>query len=164
MRRRDLFTGGFALAAITLLARPAEASRRDRVLLAAALAMVGPEGERTFEEGRWDPVGDADLLLGRLAPDQRRLLNVAFRLLAGWPTGGSSFSKLSVEQRRHWLALWRVSDNALQRSVWGVLHSIACSSFSSGPAWELMEYPGPNVGTSRPLGQTVLFEWDEVVP
>jgi len=167
MRRRDLLTGGFALAGLTLLVRPvpAHAGRVDRVILASALAMCGPAAITAFESGRWDPVLDAHLLMGKLAPDQQRLLRIAFRLLDGWPKGLKPFSKLPVDERVRWLETWRVSDNELQRSVWGVLHSLCVSSFSGGPAgWEVMDYPGPALSGSRPLGQTVSFDWDEAVP
>lgn len=156
------------MAALTLLVRPdrVEAgSRVDRVLLAAALAMVGPAGEAAHAAGRWDPVADASKLMAGLAPDQARLLKIGFRLMDGWPKGFTPFSKLPMDERRACLELWRESDNDLQRSIWGVLHSLSVSSFAAGEAgWELMGYPGPNVGTQRPLGQTQAFEWDEVVP
>ncbi len=174
LRRRDLLTGGFALAAVCTLLQPSRARATERnnlsaktedIVVAAALAMVGPAGEKAYVAGTWDPGGDIDQLLGHLAPDQRRLLNIAFRLLDRWPKGLRPFRKLSVEERREWLAVWRVSDNALQRSAWGILHSACCSSFSANqPGWDRMGYPGPIVGTDRPLGQTVGFEWDEVVP
>jgi len=174
LRRRDLLSGGFALAAVCVLLQPGPAkatgrenlsSRAESIVVAAALAMVGPAGEKAHAAGSWDPGQDVDRLLGHLAPDQRRLLNIAFRLLDRWPKGRRPFRKLSVEERREWLAVWRVSDNALQRSAWGVLHAACCSSFSANqPGWDRMGYPGPIIGTDRPLGQTVAFEWDELVP
>ena len=168
MRRRDLLTGGFALAGLSLLVRPEPAlagSRLDRVLLAAATAMCGPASVTAQAAGRWDPVADAHELISKLPPDQQRVVRLAIRLLDGWPKGLKPFSKLPIDERVAWLETWRVSDNELQRSVWGLLHSLTASSFSAGEAgWEVMSYPGPVVGGTRPPGQTVAFEWDEGVP
>lgn len=137
----------------------------DDTVLAVALAMVGPTGRAAWEGGDWNVVRDVDSLLSQLAPDQERLVRIGFRLLETWPKGLRRFSRLDLETQQAYLEEWRCSDNELQRSVWGVLHAAVVSSFSSGAqGWGLMGYPGPNVGTTRPLGQTVSFEWDEVVP
>lgn len=165
IRRRDLLGLGAATALYAVVRPRVALAGNDQTVLAVAMAMVGPTGRAAWEAGAWDVVRDVDNLLSQLAPDQERLVRIGFRLLETWPKGPRRFSRLDLEGQQDHLDAWRTSDNELQRSVWGVLHAATVSSFSSGPqGWGLMDYPGPNVGTTRPVGQTVSFEWDEVVP
>lgn len=149
-----------ALPALTHLS-----ARQAATVTAAALAMVGPRAEAAYDAGRWDPAGDTDALLGRLAADQRDQLLMALTLFEEWTLGLSGFSSWTREAQRARLAAWRTADLGLKRSVWGFLHAATCSSFSGTEAgWEAMGYPGPTVGTGRPPGQTAAFDWDEAVP
>lgn len=141
------------------------APRQAATVTAAALAMVGPRGEAAYNAGRWEPVADVDALLGRLPADQRDQLTLALTLFEEWTVGLSGFSSWDRATQQQTLAAWRTSRLGLQRSVWGFLHAACCSSFSGSDAgWEAMAYPGPNVGTDRPPGQTIPFDWDEAVP
>lgn len=140
-------------------------ARQAAIVTAAALAMVGPRGEAAYAAGAWDPAGDTDALLGRLAADQRDQLGLALHLFEEWTWGLTGFTSWSRAEQRATLAAWRTSRLGLKKSVWGFLHAATCSSFSGTPAgWAAMAYPGPCVGTGRPPGQTASFDWDEAVP
>lgn len=190
LRRRDLLKGAVALVAaygalkagVRLLRGPAPAliersparltvlsGALDAVVTAAAIAFNGLPGEAAYHDQGWDPAADVDALLGRVAPDQARLLCVAIRLLEEWTPGLTGFSGLSHEAQVEKLAAWRVSGLALQRSVWSFLHAACCSSFAGHAAgWALVDYPGPCVpgpsGPGRTPGQTAAYLWDEAVP
>ncbi|TNE90318.1 MAG: hypothetical protein EP330_08335 [Deltaproteobacteria bacterium] len=139
--------------------------RQAATVTAAALAMVGPAGERAYEAGEWEPALGVDDMLGGLAADQRDQLGVALVLFEEWAVGPTGFSSWTREAQRARLAAWRTSSLGLHQSVWGFLHAATTSSFGFSEAgWRRMDYPGPCVGTSRAPGQTATFEWDEAVP
>jgi hypothetical protein len=188
LRRRDFLTGTAALAGGYALLKggfaalkgsagtapvalgPAHLSaRQTAIFTAVALAIVGPAGRREFDRGQWDPAGDFDDLLGRLAPDQRKLIGIGLILFENASLGLRGFTRMDEEGQAAHLATWRTGRLALQRSIWGVLHAGAAVAFSGRESgWSLMGYPGPCLPAGkhpgRPPGQSVAFEWDPDVP
>ncbi len=187
LRRRDFLKAGVAglagLAALKVGARvlwgaapgPAPlplsrlhhlSARQEAIVTAVALAMVGPAAAPAYIAGDWDPAGHVDNVMSGLAPDQAQALGLGIHLLEEWTLGVTGFSRLSTENQVAFLAGWRTSSLALKRTVWGALHAATVSSFSAVDAGSkgLMGHPGPCLGTGRPPGQTVQFEWDEAVP
>lgn len=143
--------------------------RLERIVTAAALAIVGPAAEQAYRAGRWDPAADVDRLFEGLEPDQRSMAGVGLHLFEEWTWGLRGFSALERDAQLEHLARWASSPLALKRSVWGLLHAAACSSFSGGEdGWAVMGYPGPCLARGdhhgRSPGQSVAFEWDERVP
>lgn len=187
LRRRDFLLAGVAglggLAAIKVGGRllwgaavpevsyPADrlvhlSRRQEAVLVAVALAMVGPSAEQAYLSGAWDPAAHVDKTFDKLAPDQRLAFGMGIHLLEEWTWGLTGFSGRTREQQVAFLASWRTSSLALHRTIWGVLHSATSSSFAAVEAGSrgLMGHPGPCVGTGRAPGQTARFTWDEGVP
>lgn len=142
--------------------------RTEAIYTAAALAMVGPTALLAYDAGEWDPAADFDALLGRLAPDQASLVSTGLLVLQEWTLGFTGFTELSRDDQIARLEAWRTGSLGLHRSVWGVIHAGACSSFSSrSVGWRVMGYPGPCLATDgpgRPPGQTAPFVWDPEVP
>jgi hypothetical protein len=143
--------------------------RHEGIVTAIALAMVGPAAEAACLADRWDPAAAFDASLDLLAADQASQILLALTLVEEWTWGLTGFSGLSRAQQRVKLAAWQTSTLAVQRSIWGVMHALTCSSFSGTEAgWEVMDYPGPCLRhgdrPGRAPGQTVPFVWDEAVP
>jgi hypothetical protein len=141
----------------------------EAILTAIALAMTGPAAEAAYLQGRWDPAAAFDRTLDLLSPDQASQLLLALRLVEEWTWGLTGFSGLPREAQLDRLAAWQTSSLAVQRSIWGVMHALCCSSFSGTEAgWELMHYPGPCVAQpgspGRAPGQSAPYAWDEAVP
>jgi hypothetical protein len=189
LRRRDFLfatlTAGGALAAVKVVGRLAVGSSAPRhlgdpsrltrltphheaIVTAIALAMVGPAAETAYDAQRWDPAAAFDDNLGLLPADQVGQITLALTLVEEWTWGLTGFTGHSRDQQRIMLDTWKTSSLAVQRSIWGVMHALSCSSFGAIEAgWEVMQYPGPCVassGSGRSPGQTVSFTWDEVVP
>ncbi|MBI5503559.1 MAG: hypothetical protein HY899_02055 [Deltaproteobacteria bacterium] len=144
-------------------------ARHAAILSAAAVAIVGPAGEAAYRAGRWQPARDADAMIEAMYEDQRGLVRMALNLLEESTWGMMGFSGLEPQAQQRHLASWACSSLALERSVWGMLHALSCSSFSGTSAgWEVMGYPGPCLKSAefpgRPPGQSATFEWDARVP
>lgn len=188
MKRRDLLKGGLALAGLLAVTKAggrwligAEtpqlplptlrflSERQASIVVAAACAMVGPQAEADYAAGDWDPVTDFEGLLDGMAPDQRDLAATGLHLFEEWTFGLTGFSGQDRATQLDILAAWRISDNPLQLSVWGLIHAATTSSYGKARvAWDRLGYGGPCVPSGehkgRPPGQLAAFEWDEVVP
>jgi hypothetical protein len=144
-------------------------ARQEAIVTRVALAITGPAAEAAYERGEWDPAYEIDGLLARLPEDQQKLLGIAIYLFENWNWGLKGFTRMPHERQAAYLAKWRTSSIALQRSTWGFLHAASVAAFSSLEAgWSVLDYPGPCVPsgkyTGRAPGQTALFEWDPGVP
>lgn len=139
--------------------------RQEATLTAAALAFIGPSGEAAYDAGEWDPALGFDGLLEGLAPDQRDQILLGVLLFEEWTPGLTGFSSWDRDTQRSVLAAWRTSTLGLKCGIWGFLHAGATTGFSQTEAgWRVMGFPGPQISTGRPPGQTATFEWDEAVP
>lgn len=141
-------------------------TRHEAIVVAVALAMLGDSAEAAYLEGRWDPAGHVDGMLGDLAPDRRRDLKLGILLLEEWTLGLTGFSRMSRDKQVAFLTGWKTSSLAVHRTIWGSLHAATVSSFTAVEAGskDLMGHPGPCISTGRPPGQTVAVVWDEAVP
>jgi hypothetical protein len=139
--------------------------RQAAIVTAASHAMLGDASEAAYMAGRWSPASEIDALMGNLPQSQRAQIGLGLNLLEEWTWGLRGFSSWDRGTQRAFLDGWRTSSLAVHRSIWGFLHLACAAGFSGTEAgWEVMDYPGPCVGTNRSPGQTAHFEWDEAVP
>jgi hypothetical protein len=119
------------------------------VLLAGALPTPGDDpmgvGRRVD-----DVVGNVDHAVAGLPPASRKEIDQLFALLAFAPTRcllagiWTPWSDASATSIAAFLAAWRDSRFALQRSAYGALHQLVMAAWYGDPnAWPAIGYAGP---------------------
>jgi len=119
------------------------------VLLAGVLRTQGDDPKLVAQRVD-DVVGNVDRAVAGLPPASRKEIDQLFALLAFAPTRcmlagiWTPWTDASAESIAAFLAAWRDSRFALQRSAYGALHQLVMAAWYGDPgAWPAIGYAGP---------------------